>query len=88
MGKTVYDFLQDNADRYLAELVEFATIASVSTDSAYGAGMTSAAHWVADQLTRAGIHKVQTFAHSSSSGRLRRMAGRAERADDPGLRPL
>ena len=31
----------------------------MSTDSAYRAGMTAAADWVADQLTRAGIHNVQ-----------------------------
>jgi acetylornithine deacetylase/succinyl-diaminopimelate desuccinylase-like protein len=46
--------LKANHDRILAELVEFASIPSVSTDPAHAADMEAAARWVADKLTAAG----------------------------------
>ena len=58
MSKRVVDYLQANADRYLADLVEFSSIPSVSTDPAYAAGIAAAAEWVAAQLERAGVHNV------------------------------
>ncbi len=44
--------------RYVEELVAFAAIPSVSTDSAYAAGMAHAAEWVAAQLRSAGVQNV------------------------------
>ncbi len=59
MAASVYDYLRTHHDRIVAELVEFASIPSVSTDPAYAAGMAAAANWVAGQLTHAGVNAVQ-----------------------------
>ena len=59
MTANVYEYLDANLSRYLAELIEFASIPSVSTDAAYATGMTEAARWMASQLANAGIHEVQ-----------------------------
>lgn len=59
METDVRQYLAANHDRYLAELIEFASIPSVSTDAAYQAGMETAARWVADQLATAGVANVQ-----------------------------
>src|SRR5512147_3184323 len=58
MNTTVLEYLQANTGRYVEELVAFAAIPSVSTDSAYAAGMAHAAEWVAAQLRSAGVHNV------------------------------
>ena len=47
-------YLQANRERILAELVEFVSIPSVSTDPAYAEGVQQAAAWVADKLNAAG----------------------------------
>jgi acetylornithine deacetylase/succinyl-diaminopimelate desuccinylase-like protein len=52
---TELDYLDAHHEQILAELVEFASIASVSTDPAYQADMERAAHWVAKQLTLGGL---------------------------------
>jgi acetylornithine deacetylase/succinyl-diaminopimelate desuccinylase-like protein len=62
MSRKTYEYLEANHDRFLAELVEFARIPSVSADPAYQDGITRAAQWVADQLTAAGLEKVRTIA--------------------------
>ncbi len=59
MTANVYEYLDANLSRYLAELMEFASIPSVSTDAAYATDMTEAARWVASQLANAGVHDVQ-----------------------------
>jgi acetylornithine deacetylase/succinyl-diaminopimelate desuccinylase-like protein len=46
--------LEANHDRILGELVEFASIPSVSTDPAHAADVNAAAAWVAARLERAG----------------------------------
>ena len=59
MAASVTDYLRTHRERFVAELVEFAAIPSVSTDSAYAEGMAAAANWVAGQLSNAGVHGVQ-----------------------------
>nr|MBP8293669.1 hypothetical protein [Caldilineaceae bacterium] len=59
MAASVYDYLRTHHDRIIAELIEFASIPSVSTDPAYAAGMAAAANWVVEQLTHAGVNAVQ-----------------------------
>ena len=49
-------------DRVLEQLIEFASIPSVSTDPAHAADVRAAARWVADQLGGAGPVSVQTIA--------------------------
>jgi acetylornithine deacetylase/succinyl-diaminopimelate desuccinylase-like protein len=49
------DYLRARHDSILGELIEFASIASVSADPAYRAEMERAAQWVATQLERAGL---------------------------------
>jgi acetylornithine deacetylase/succinyl-diaminopimelate desuccinylase-like protein len=52
-------YLAANADKALAELKAFCTIASVSTDPAYRDGIRAAAAFVAERLTRAGFEHVE-----------------------------
>jgi len=59
MAASVAGYLHAHRERIIAELVEFAGIPSVSTDSAYADGMAAAAQWVAGQLARTGIQQVQ-----------------------------
>ncbi len=49
-------------DRILGELIEFASIPSVSTDPAHAADMAAAAGWVAAKLAAAGPIAVRTIA--------------------------
>jgi acetylornithine deacetylase/succinyl-diaminopimelate desuccinylase-like protein len=58
----VLAYLQAERDRILGELVEFASIPSVSTDPAYAAQVGEAARWVEAQLTRARMENVQVVA--------------------------
>ena len=53
--------LSSNHDRILAELVEFASIPSISTDPAHAADMQRAAQWVATKLAAAGPITVRTI---------------------------
>jgi len=54
--------LQASHDRILAELVEFASIPSVSTDPSHAGDVTAAAEWVARVLSFAGPFAVRTIA--------------------------
>ena len=54
--------LEARHDDILGQLVEFASIPSVSTDPAHAADMTAAAQWVATQLAAAGPLAVRTIA--------------------------
>ncbi len=62
----VLDRLRRNHDRILAELVEFASIASVSTDPAHGGDVATATKWVAARLSAAGPIAVRTIATSGN----------------------
>ena len=57
----VIALLEANRDRILAELVEFASIASVSTDPAHATDMQKAAAFVASRLSAAGPFTVRTM---------------------------
>lgn len=61
MAQNPHDYLAANRERILAELIEFASIPSVSTDPAHQADIERAARWVADQLREAGLLEVRTF---------------------------
>lgn len=54
-------------DRILAELVEFASIPSVSTDPAHAADMDTAAEWVAGKLRAAGPLTVRVMPTAGNS---------------------
>jgi acetylornithine deacetylase/succinyl-diaminopimelate desuccinylase-like protein len=58
--------LESDRDRILAELVEFASIPSVSTDPAHAADVAAATGWVAAKLAAAGPIKVRTIATSGN----------------------
>jgi len=58
----VLEHLSASHDRVLAELVEFASIPSVSTDPAHAADIVAASRWVADKLAAAGPLAVRTIA--------------------------
>ena len=53
--------LRDKHERILSELVEFASIPSVSTDPAHASDMIAAAQWVATTLAAAGPISVRTI---------------------------
>jgi acetylornithine deacetylase/succinyl-diaminopimelate desuccinylase-like protein len=53
--------LNENRDKILARLVEFAAIPSVSTDPAHATDMEAAARWVAAELTASGPISVRTI---------------------------
>src|SRR5215468_125443 len=55
----VLSYLETHQDEILQRLVAFAGIPSVSTDPAYKDGVTTAARWVADQLSAAGMQNVR-----------------------------
>ncbi len=58
--------LDANHDRILAELVEFASIPSVSTDPAHAHDVAQATAWVAGKLAAAGPIAVRTIATSGN----------------------
>ena len=58
---TAIEFAHTNRSRFLAELIEFAAIPSVSTDPDAKADMQRAALWVADQLIALNARNVQIF---------------------------
>lgn len=60
LGK-VLSHLESSHARILAELVEFASIPSVSTDPAHSADIAAATLWVADKLAGAGPFTVRTI---------------------------
>ncbi|MEP6780908.1 MAG: dipeptidase [Gemmatimonadaceae bacterium] len=61
MIERVLAHMKTNHERTLAELVEFASIPSVSTDPAHANDMQQAASWVASKLAAAGPIAVRTI---------------------------
>lgn len=57
----VLEQLAQREERILTELIEFATIPSVSTDPAHARDVAAAASWVADALSSAGPFSVRTI---------------------------
>jgi len=53
------EYVRANREAILADLVTFASIPSVSTDPAYAPHIAEAAAWVAEQMRRAGMERVQ-----------------------------
>jgi acetylornithine deacetylase/succinyl-diaminopimelate desuccinylase-like protein len=64
---TVLARLEENHDRILAELVEFAAIPSISTDPAHATDLETAAAWVAAKLKAAGPFTVRAIATPGAS---------------------
>ena len=60
-SETVLARLAASHDRILGELIELASIPSVSTDPAHAADMQAAARWVASRLEAAGPLTVRTI---------------------------
>jgi acetylornithine deacetylase/succinyl-diaminopimelate desuccinylase-like protein len=54
-------YLTAHHDRILSELIEFASIPSVSTDPAHAADVAAASQWVANALADAGPFTIQTI---------------------------
>lgn len=52
----------ENRNRFLEELIEFASIPSISTDASYKEDVNRTADWVAEKLTTLGMTNVQQFA--------------------------
>ena len=58
---TAIEYAHANSARFLAELIDFGSIPSISTDPTAKADMQRAAEWVAEQLTRLGANNIQIF---------------------------
>ncbi|MFQ5622907.1 MAG: dipeptidase [Paracoccaceae bacterium] len=52
------NYLSDNKQRFVSELLEFVGIPSVSADDRFAADVRRSGQWVADRLTRAGAENV------------------------------
>jgi acetylornithine deacetylase/succinyl-diaminopimelate desuccinylase-like protein len=59
MIQDVFDYFDKHRDDVLAELVEFASIPSVSADPVFKPDVERAARWIAERLVRAGLHGVR-----------------------------
>ena len=58
---TAIEYAHANSARFLAELIDFGSIPSISTDPTAKADMQRAAEWVAEQLTRLGANNIKIF---------------------------
>src|SRR4030065_564187 len=54
-------FAHDNSARFLNELKDFTTIASISTEEAHKADILRAAEWIANHMRSLSIENVQIF---------------------------
>ena len=85
----VIDFINVNRDRYLEELKAYLAIPSISAlPRARRRRASAAPSGRADEMRRIGLQNVRLIDTPGNPGRLRRLARRAGRADDPLLRPL
>ena len=57
--KNTQAFISANQDRFLAELLDFLRIPSISADPAYAGSVRNAAEWLAAKLTEAGLDQVR-----------------------------
>ena len=57
--KNTQAFISANQDRFLAELLDFLRIPSISADPAYAGSVRKAAEWLAAKLQDAGLDKVR-----------------------------
>ena len=84
----VIDFINVNRERYLEELKALLAIPSISALPEHAGDVKRCAEWCADEMRRIGLQNVRLDRDAGQSRRLRRLAGRAGRADDSLLRPL
>ena len=61
MKQEVIEYIESNRDRYLEELMQFLRIPSVSTEPSHKEDVKSAAEFVADQLKKADMARVEVF---------------------------
>src|SRR5438093_6695574 len=59
--ETVISFIKQNKDRYVADLVEFLKIPSVSSNSSHNKDTERCAHFVADMMRKVGLERVEVF---------------------------
>ena len=85
----VIDFINTNRDRYVDELKEYLAIPSISAlPRARGRRARAAPSGPPTRCARIGLQNVRLIETPGYPGRLRRLARRRGRADDPVLRPL
>ena len=84
----IVDFINVNRDRYIDEMKRYLAIPSISALPEHKGDVRACAEWTADEMRRIGLQNVPARRDAGPSRRLRRVARRARRADDPVLRPL
>ena len=84
----IVDFINVNRDRYVDELKEYLAIPSISALPQHADDVRRCAEWTRDEMRRIGLQNVRLEETPGPSHRLRRVARRRGRADDPLLRPL
>jgi acetylornithine deacetylase/succinyl-diaminopimelate desuccinylase-like protein len=57
--KNTQAFISANRERFLAELLDFLRIPSISADPAYAGSVRNAAEWLASKLKEAGLDQVR-----------------------------
>ena len=57
--KNTQAFISAHQDRFLAELLDFLRIPSISADPAYAGSVRNAAEWLAAKLSEAGLDQVR-----------------------------
>lgn len=61
LRSSAIQYAHDNATRYLDELKDFTSIASISTEESSKGDILRAADWIANHLRSIGIHNIQIF---------------------------
>ena len=82
------EYLDEQQPRFLAELLDFLRIPSISASSVHAPDVQRAGEWVAARVRAAGLEHVQILAHGRPPGRGRRLAACAGQADGDDLRAL
>ena len=68
-------YAHDNASRFLEELKDFASIASISTDESSKADVLHAANWITNHIRSFGMENVQDFSNPRSPCCIWRVVG-------------
>ncbi len=84
----VVDFINVNRDRYIDEMKQYLAIPSISALPEHKGDVRKCAEWTRDEMHAHRAAELPPRGDAGPSGRLRRVAWRAGRADDPVLRPL
>ena len=76
-------YAREKREKFVAELEEFLSIPSISTQPEHKEHIAEAATWLRDQLLAAGFPTAEGHGHAAPSRRHRRVDGRWPRCTPP-----